>query len=187
LLEPHTLLEWVEDRVARWGRHLHLQAADVDDMRQVAAAAALRALSNYNRDRVAGPPELSLHALLRKAVDDSLAEFLRARCRLASHHDATADVARLLEGKATGRGGARPLVVADEDLAQAAQAKEEVELLDAAVEGLADDERRLLELWLSDESLRQTARLLDVGVKVVRGRREKLLAKLRAAVRRPPG
>jgi hypothetical protein len=41
-LEPHALLARVEDRVARWGRHLHLQAADVDDMRQAAAAAALR-------------------------------------------------------------------------------------------------------------------------------------------------
>jgi hypothetical protein len=138
-LEPHTLLARVEGRVARWQRRLHLQAADVDDARQAAAAAALRALLKYDRDRAVGPPALSLHALLGKAMDDALADFLRARCRFARHHDASTDVERLLEGKATGRGGARPVVVAGEDPAQAAQAKEERALLDGAVESLTDD------------------------------------------------
>ena len=175
------VLAWVERRVGRWGRHLRLQPADLDDARGNAVLAVLQALRHYDPARAADVPQSSFDAYLRIVVLRALWHDLRAARRLARHYSAPAGVNRLPGDEAGWGRGARPLVSVEEGPAEAAVRHEEGELLAAALSGLTPGEHRLYEFLLSGESLAGIARREGVTVKVVGRRFRRLWAKLSAA------
>ncbi len=180
-------LALANERVRHWARRQRLQPADVDDAREGAAVAVLKAMRAYDPAQVRGPAESSLRALVGRVVSCSLSDFLRARRRLARHYDPSADVVRLLEGEAPGRGEARPVVRPSDDPARLAEWHEQETAVAVAVGSLPAEYRQVYDLRLSGKSLREMAAQLGVTVKVVRGRLEKVREKLAAAHGAPHG
>jgi RNA polymerase sigma factor (sigma-70 family) len=176
-------LQWTCDLVRSESPHWHLQAADIEDAFQEAATRVALALERYDPLRRKGPEEVSLHALVNKVASGALIDYLRARKRarkrVTRHYETPAEVERLL----VERGGGRLLVSAEKDPVLLAELHEMQELVDLAVCFLSDDERRLFDLWMSGATLKAMARQLGVTVKVVRQRKEQLMAKIRALVR----
>jgi RNA polymerase sigma factor (sigma-70 family) len=177
---------WLRDQVRSCCHRHHLQGSDAEEALECILVAASEQLKEYHPSEVRGPVELSFRAWLRPLVRRRLADFLRKRSSLLSHYDRSANMDQIQASEATGQRVGRPRVGAEKDPVVLAEQHEQEERVTAAKRCLSATDRQRFDLCWSGLPVNEIARQLGVTPKQARLLKDKLLDKVKAAMRRPP-
>jgi RNA polymerase sigma factor (sigma-70 family) len=168
---------WVNNLIARRARPCRLRDADLEDARQEAWFWMTEAIGRYNTRELGRPNGCSfrtfLYCLIGSRVVDFGRRMWRQQCRFRPAIDLAhaAAVGRLGQVSSADRGG-NPLATL---IGQEARA-----CLELALDSLDAQGRALWQGLINGLSLHAIARQLGISYQQARGRRQQLLAKLKA-------
>jgi RNA polymerase sigma factor (sigma-70 family) len=176
--------DWTNRLIAYQARRTRLEAADVLDAQQNATFSTIEAIRCYDITRFDEVNGCSFRTFLRRVLGARFRDFVRSMNRRQRHYDHNARAASALEdgGEAAGQGSVDcPCVFGNPALA--IEWREALALLEQALTGLAERDRRLWEGLASGSGLRVLAQDLGMSYDCAKRQRRKLLAQLSARLR----